>query len=312
MVRPLSPFDLVRSVLSGYLNTGNRAFTLDHIGQFTRPSVRVLMEVSELATTLCRSSRICLVDIEEDTDTSIVALRCRPGLKNWEVTHLYLQGDETSNLSSLLDQVGVSCLSYGAERVFLRLRRDELLFQECQRGGFFPCHNERLYIGRHKNNKEYATTGIRPRESADEFPLFQLHNMSTPSNIRHVTGMTFEQWRSSQETYMGRVEQYVFERDGIIRGCMEARLRLNSGQISLLVHPGEEATIHLLIRFILNRMRGVKDVACLVPEYDTNLKRALENEGFENGPEFTILVNSMTSSVRREATQRSMSAIYPL
>ena len=308
MVRSMSPLDLIRIGLPRGLEYGNRAFTLDRVAHVGRSPGYHLVQAVQLALALRSSSRVAFAEpVGFHRFPTLVAARRRSGPASWEISHLFVGSDHESSIANLLERVSRACVAKGAQRVFLRLREDDPLMRDCQRAGFFPCHGETLYLGRFTNDLHDAPPDIYPRESLHDYPLFRLHNASTPSSVRRMTGMTFEQWQSSEEGYLGRRREFVFVTDDSVKAWIETRRRLSTGQISIRVHPDAQNITRFLVRFALDRLRGLRQVACLVPEYETALRRALEQEELTPASSYTALVKSTATTVEEKApVSRSM------
>lgn len=227
----------------------------------------------------------------------------RSGPQSWEVTHLLLDHDDGPDVVELLDKVAESATHCGAERLFLRLRSDDPLVYECRHAGFVPCLSETMYRGRGIRDGEPASGAIREKRVGEEYALFRLYNAATPSEVRSIYGMTFDQWRASRERYLGQTRELVLERDGVMRAWVETRRRFGSGHLAATVHPDEAAGTGPLLRYTLPKLGGAKKVFCLVPQYDTSLRRSLKDEGFEPVCEYSVLARLLAVGVTAKAAR---------
>ncbi len=299
MIRHLGPTDVARALLSGSLSRENRAYTLDRVDK-RMPMVFTLLDAARIAVSL-RGSRCSWVSTHENRTDAFAAARPRSAPQSWEVTHLLLGRDGERGLPGLLEKVAESATQKGAQRIFIRLRDGDPMSEACRLAGFFHCFSETLYRGEALDDHEYASPALRERLPEDDHALFRLYNAATPSDVRCVYGMTLDQWRSSQETLLARSQEFVYERNGSVRGWLKAQRRFRSGHVAIAVHPDEQAGIPFLLRFALAGMREGKEVFCVVPEYQTAVRSALQQQGFEPVSEYVMMARSMTVGVEKEA-----------
>ena len=140
----------------------------------------------------------------------------------------------------------------------------------------------------------------------DEFDLFRLYNASTPSETRLLVGVTFDQWRSSRNRSPRGCHEFVYERDGVIRGWVRISRRFGAGQLVSMLHPDADADVAALIEYGLSRLTGANRVYCLVPEYQLYLRRLLSHRGYQEKSEYVTLVKSMVAPARSEERSRAV------
>jgi len=211
MIRPLRPADIARYLLSSRLRHGNRAYTLDTVSN-PHPSGFSAFEAARLAPWL-RGNGGSWAFKQGAGAVALAAGTCRSGPQSWEVTHLLLDLDDGPDVVELLDKVAEEAAHCGAERLFLRLRPDDPLVYECRHAGFVPCLSETLYRGRGIRDGDSACDDVREKLAGEDYALFRLYNAATPTEVRSLYGMTFDQWRASRERYLGQTREYVLERD---------------------------------------------------------------------------------------------------
>jgi hypothetical protein len=241
----------------------------------------------------------------------VASVRPRIGRQSWEVSSLYLDSPSKLPVSELLEQLSVSAASQGAERVFLRLQSDDELISAARLSGFFPLTAETLFRGQAltkdsgRGSLFDAESRFRKKEKADEYGLFRLHNIATPSEVRTLTGMTFDQWSASHEQSPGRYDERVFDGEGTIRGWLGTARRSSVGNIATMLHPDDEAVMEEIVIAGLLKLSDTKSVFCMVPEYQYALSRTLEEQGFQPQGEFTTFVKSNAKAVRESKLARS-------
>jgi hypothetical protein len=300
MIKPLDPLDLLRCTLLGEQEKSNRAYTLSSLGQET-PSDFSPIEVSKAGLSL-HGTACALVMRDGGSIIGIAAARQRSGPKSWEITHL-LCSETDNRFSELLEKVAQTAASHGGERVFLRLLRDDPLEDVARLSGFFPSFAEVLYKGsaRVQPTSNSFQTPLRKKAQRDEHDLFRLYNASTPSEVRSMVGMTFDQWTASREQARGKPAEFVLDRDGAIRGWVQTSRWSRVGHLAAMVHPDDSTSLASLVDFGAERLREADSIYCLAPEYQVSLQRILSERGLEAVAEYVTLVKHVAVRSKKEA-----------
>ena len=278
---------------------GNRAYTLRATAGtgMRHPTV----ELARAALTPPRRLSAWVSTAGFRIDALAIA-RPRSGPQTWEVTQLFSGVDDL--VGGLLESVGETTASRGAERVFLRMRSDDPLIDEAKHGGFFPCVSEVLYqrgpVPWRWQRRPNAA--LRKIEGSDEYDAFRLYNAATPVEVRHSSAMTFDQWRACREQCQGRWRQFVMGSETGLRGWVATHRGPINGWIGTMVGPDDEGKLVSMVDFAIGRLNGTRNVYCLVPEYQVAVQTALVGRGFKLGPEYTILVKS-NARVERETAR---------
>ena len=306
-IRPLHPLDIARYTLRGGPGRGNCAFTLDTL--YREPQTRIsLIETAGLSLSL-QGRGICSWTRTQGTQVmDIVAARPRSGPTTWEVAHLLLASHDDPGCADLLAKVCQEVARKGGERIFVRLQNADPMVDVARVCSFAPCTHELLYKGLSRSTPSARPISLRKKRPADEYGMFQLYNAATPSETRLALGMTFSQWRSSQESSHGRRREFVLERDGRIRSWVRIIQRPGRGKLTIMVHPEDETNVAALMDYGLARMAGTKTVYCLVSEHQVLLQRLLDQKGFEMVSEYVTLVKSMVTPARQEKTRQAATA----
>jgi hypothetical protein len=264
------------------------------------------MEAARLSLALQRRD-VCSWALTRGSQVlGIAAARPRSGPRTWEISQLLLASDDDPAYLDLLRKVCQAVARKGGERVFIRLRVQDLLVEVARLCGFVPSAHELLYVGPRRPASSERPSGLREVGRVDEFNLFRLYNASTPSETRFLVGVTFEQWRSSRERSPGRCHEFVYERDGVVRGWVRISRRFGAGQLVSMLHPDADADVAALIDYGLSRLTGANRVYCLVPEYQLYLRRLLSHRGYQPKSEYVTLVKSMVAPVGLEDRSRAV------
>lgn len=241
--------------------------------------------------------------------------RRRSGPRSWEVSGLFLRDDDPSGLQELLDRVSQTAASFGAERVFLRLHASDPLIDSVHAAGYYPRFGEVLC----RDGFPFLAMGadaaldavrrkVRPATPADQMDLFRLYCASTPSEVRQVVGMSFDQWRASREECGGRRTELVLEGDNGLEAWLMAAKRGRVGLMEAMALPGDDSALAQLVNTGVKTLANVASRCFLITEYQEHLGAVLERMGFRPHDEYVTFVRSLAIPVKDKAPARAMTA----
>ena len=308
-VRPLNPLDVCRYALLGEPGGSERAYTL---GSLRKEKLPTFETVSVSRAGLSPRGRRCACVWHRGSRViGLATAGRRSGPQSWEITHLFLEPGIDSPDPELLDEVSRQVASHGGKRIFLRLRHDDPLVDAARLSGFFPCVPEVLYKGMPRQGEggghafpNDASRSLRRKQPRDDYDIFRLYCAATPSEVRAVSGMTFDQWAASREQGRGRSQEFVSDKNGEVSAWLRCTRQWGTAQLEVMVHPDHEPGMGSVVDFGLERLRGSKAVYCLAPRYQTALQRILEYRGFEASSEYVTVVKSMVVDAKEDARVR--------
>lgn len=235
--------------------------------------------------------------------SSLASARVRGGIRAWEVDRLHLKASEQA--LDVLEQVVAAAGTCGAERVFLRVPQDSHVVDEARRAGFFAYYEEILLTGQELTGDstdvtsnvdnpqaesfgEYTAEG---RAAPDSYGLFQLYCVATPQQVRVGIGMTFDQWRDSQEPPQPRRNETVLKLGGKIVGWRLCEPFGDTVAGQVLAHPGHPDMMPHLIEI------SHKTLHWLVPSYQENTVDLLARNGLHEAGRYAMLIKTLTVPV---------------
>ena len=227
----------------------------------------------------------------------IAAARPRSGERTWEASHLYLTSKDDALTQDLMRALAQSVARRQGERIFARFAYGDPLIEVAGLCGFAPSGHEYLYRGRRRSAGAGAGIDVRRTTPADEYGIFQLYTACTPSDRRLSSGMTFGQWSDSRERVRRRGHEFVFTKDGQVRGWINTIRGSGPGMVQLMVHPDDESDVDGTLDFGLARLPRGDEVYCLVSDHQSALIGHMRQRGFEVQSEYVTLVRSMVTPV---------------
>lgn len=291
--RTVLPTDLVALVSYDGRVYANQAMTRDRIG--TEDSPHPLETAFEQWFSFATGRHTC-VSVKGPTLRGLVSARKRGSKQAWEIDCLIDAAEGDSGvLLSLLDQITAAAGRSGAMKIFVRLPRGSECERSASRCGFLPYVREQVYRKPVDTGWAYRVPdGLRRREKADPFPIFQLYTSAVPPEVRRVEGMTFGEWTAAQES-LGRATQYVLDHDGRLGGWLRVAGDGDLGRFDMIAgHDAVDDLVDAALAKIANRAW----IYALVPEYQASLAGRLEALGFEPADAYTVLSRRTVHTVK--------------
>jgi hypothetical protein len=221
---------------------------------------------------------------------------CR-GHSAWEVERLLLiPGREECGLD-LLEKLGSFRDEIEAGRLFLRLRSDSPVVDVARQAGFSQYLTELLYQlgdGSRAAPRE-SSLSLREKAGDDEYRLFRLYTATVPVQVRTVAGMTYDEWSQSRDR--GTVKELILEEGGEVTGWLRLRNNGKTGQFDIIGDLGADEMTEL-VDYSLSALQGKNPVYCIVPEYQPQLQRMLEEAGLNQVAEFLCMSKELMERVR--------------
>ena len=224
------------------------------------------------------------------------------GRSCWQVAHLVSRDDAEAAAERALERVSAAAGRSGAQRVFLRMPAGCDLLGAAHRAGFFPAYHETLLVAGRPDVPASPTElcGVDPREATDqdEYDLFRLYSAATPSEVRRLAGVTFDQWRDSRERVPGSTREYVLGGQRGLAGWLRVGRIGANGWLQATSAPGVVDASATLAAFGLERLAGARQVRALAAEFQPDFRRALTAAGFAPACEYAVCIRTTASSVR--------------
>jgi hypothetical protein len=233
----------------------------------------------------------------------LISVRNKASSSLWDIDRLFLaaeaEGEICTQLLNYLTAVGGEM---GIHRVFLRLAEDSHLLEHARQAGFFQYQYESLFRWNgHTRLSADVEVGLKTKGRRDDHGIFQLYNSSVPAMVRQAQAMTFQEWRELRDKNQDTRDrqEFILQENGVIAGWLQILTNHRVGQFDLLVRPGSEQAIEGMASFALSRLTKKSAVYALIPEYQAQACRVLEENGFIPVGKFCSMVKQLTVRVRQ-------------
>jgi hypothetical protein len=165
-----------------------------------------------------------------------------------------------------------------------------------KQAGFNHYLTEYLYCLEEARQTEPAESrlALRPKSSADEHSLFRLYSAAAPHQVRCAEGMTLQEW--SQIRDKDATSELVLEKGGEISAWVRIRLGRTAGRFEIVTDLGADE-LGQLVNHSLAVLKGRHPMYCLVPEFQQQLRRILEERGFYQVAAYSCLSKQLAVRV---------------
>jgi hypothetical protein len=212
------------------------------------------------------------------------------------VERLLLSPGQEGVCFDLLERIGFAGDKIKAERLCLRLDSSSPAVDMAKQAGFNHYLTEYLYCleeGRQTEPTESPLI-LRPKSSADEHGLFRLYSAAAPHQVRCAEGMTLQEWSQSRDKDATR--ELVLEKGGEISAWLRIRLGRTAGRFEIVTELGAEE-LGQLVNYSLAALTGRHPICCLVPEFQEQLRRIMEEQGFSKVASYSCLSKQLAVRV---------------
>ena len=299
MFRRLQPLDLF-ALRQAYGGLPNEAQTLDRLNQ----SPGWVGNMASLVGTwwpLGRRRQAWVV-APKGRLRGLVVVRPRSGPSVWEIERLAAAEPEDLG-PELLEHLVMTAGASEVQRLFLRLPEDSPWCDVAQQAGFAPFVHEALYMGARNTWVMPPSLPLRPRAPGDDVGLFRLYCLVVPAAVRQALGLTTQEWQESREWPSKRGHEMVTEGNGNTLGWLRLTAWGRARDFGVLSHP-VKGDLEGLVAHALAGCPPRFAVSCLVPRYQSDLARLLEERSF-------VCTTRYVSLVRMVALRSSRPCLLP-
>ncbi len=250
-----------------------------------------------------RAWQSCWVEAHRGRIDAVLRAGPRSGPQAWEVGEFYLRNSKSDLALELLEQITIPAGGAGAQRIFVRVPANSVVFEDARKAGYSAIYRETVYRSESVHTA-LSNLGIpdhplqlRPRVSADDHDLFRMHNLTTPVEIRMKSGQTSQDWAAGSERLGRKTSEWVFELgDGNI-GAHIQRKSTRSGHMFGLDWSNEAGSE--LPGLVTAALADSKDVpvTTAVPEFRPALSHLLMTLGFTDQAQYEVMVKPLAQAV---------------
>lgn len=265
--------------------------------KLTSKEVELLAAAPLLRGCLISDDKQCsFVCVHRGFIQALVSLRRCRGPSAWMIERLLLSPGHEGLCIDLLERLALAGDKIKAERLFLRLDSFSPAVDMAKQAGFNHYLTEYLYCLEEARQTELKESQLvlRPKSGADEHGLFRLYSAAAPHQVRCAEGMTLQEWSQSRDK--DATWELVLEKGGEISAWLRIRLGRTAGRFEIVTELGAEE-LGQLVDYSLAALKGRHPVYCLVPEFQQQLQRILEEQGFSRVASYSCLSKQLAVRV---------------
>jgi hypothetical protein len=295
MIRSLHLADVPALLLFLSKSPSNEAWVRNRLGDRDRELAAALPLIK--GCVLSGDKQRSFVCARRGLVQGLVCMRTCRGSSTWEVDRLLLVSGQEDCCAGLLERVGRGGSRQGVGRIFLRLSSDSGAVDAAREAGFIQYLTESLYVLESVPQVEVpVTSGVpRPKRKEDAYGIFRLYSATVPVQVRSVEGMTFQEWDQSRDS--GDYTEVVVEAGGEVAAFLRVRFGAAGRQFDLMADQESNDT-GALVEYGLAVLGGGGPVYSLVPEFQQQLRNALEERGFRQVGEYACFSRQLMPWVR--------------
>jgi hypothetical protein len=242
----------------------------------------------------------------------IIQMRLRPSRPEADIAFLAPGPECTREVAALWGRLLTHCVrqagSDRVQRLFASIPEEarEMLAQFCQ-VGFAPYAREEVYLQEEPSQATVPPGGcqVRPATAADGWALQRLHAAITPRLVQQAEGAGGKppDSRPPSAWEAGRGESLVLVRDGEIAALLLVQPGRSGHCLSLWGDFRNESDVKILLERGLASLaaHSRRPVYCLLPEYQSGVRVALGEQGFQLLTTWSCLVKHTVVRAREPA-----------
>ena len=260
-----------------------------------------------------RAWQSCWVEAHRGRIDAVLRAGPRSGPQAWEVGELYLRKSKSDIALELLEQIAIPAGGAGAHRIFIRVPVHSAVSEDARKAGYSAIYRETVY---RSESAHSAIAGLgppdhalqmRPKTKVDDHALFQMHNLTTPVEIRMKMGQTSQDWIAGTEQLGNKTSEWVLELPGGELGALLQRNSTRSGHtFNINWSPECGSDLEGLVTAAVADSKDVP-VSTVVPEFKPALSHLLVTLGFTEQAQYEVMVKPLAQTVTE--AQRAFAAI---
>jgi hypothetical protein len=230
---------------------------------------------------------------------ALAVLQRRRGPRAWEIGHLFAAPGADTGVTDLLERAIAFVASQRGERLFLRVPLGSPAQHLAEIAGFRSAYTEQvLSLNRPLASELHAASlDVRPPLPADSYAIFRLYNATFPPAARAVIGLTLDQWQDSAEGGRGHAREYVWTREGQIRGWIRLDQHRASLTLDAILHPDESDQAPVFTSYIAQLAWGHRHPSWIVPDHQPAIARALVERGWQHARSYAVMARTVATPV---------------
>ncbi len=255
----------------------------------------------------------------------LISARERATSASWEIDYLLLLQQEGLDhyllqevSRALLETLSIHAGKRRVRKIFFRSRNSDTFLEIAQSSDFkvylkeylYQIENIKLKTEKGGNILELLRDSgyiFRPRQLDDEDALYELIFRMQPATVKNVESINLRDWHDTREKGCLMEKEIVLQKGGSIQGWFSVRKGINRGYFRVMAYTPERGNLERIFLLAISILKNKKKIYCIVRDYQDELKKMLEENGFEKKDEFAVAFKeiSITEKRRMLASQQA-------
>lgn len=250
----------------------------------------------------------------------LISVRERATHASWEIDYFLLPKKESYD-PHLIHDISLALLEtltfYAAKRrvrkIFFRSHSSNPFLESVQSSHFkvylkeylFNIESLKMKLDKDGNISKLFSLSVmegyifRSRQAADEDALYELIFRTQPAPVRNVESINLKEWQETREKGCLREKEIIIQEGNSIQGWLGIRKGIHWGHFRMMAYTSEQDTQERMFFRAISSLKNKKNIYCTVRDYQDELKKMLEEKGFEKKDEFTCTFKEISITEKR-------------
>lgn len=216
--------------------------------------------------------------------------------RNWVLTRLAASTRNLETMPLLVALMAKELAKLGANRIVVRIKKNEILGEFLKQSGFKFSHTESLFEGT-PTKLDQTKMKINNKYDTDDLAIFRLYNRSTPVEVRSLLCPTLADWKDINGQYKNIANEYTIIENSEIRAYIKTYRSKRTQIVTLIANPEYNYNIikHLL-QFSLMVLNKIDEVKVYIPDFHISTHKAALEINLFKSTIYDIYVLPITAS----------------
>ena len=226
--------------------------------------------------------------------------------RNWLLTRLAVATKPIETLPSLVALMAMELSQVGANRIIVRIKKNEGLDELLKKSGFKRSHTESLFEGK-PITLDQIEVEVKKKSDNDDLAIYRLYNQTTPLEVRSLLCPTLSDWQDLNWQYKNIAHEYTIVENLDIKAHLKTYRSKRTQIVTLMANPEYNYNIlkHLL-QFSLTVLNEIDGVKVFIPDFQVSAHTAALEIDLCKSTSYDIYVLPITATQKLAAEETAV------